>query len=73
MSTYLPYGADTLGIVGELLDRRERGHRGRAKPRKLPPVLHAAGERRGLPCASAATPPAVSAAWAIDKVEAPVE
>lgn len=51
LSTYLPYGADTLGIVGEYywIGPRAWYHRGRAKPRKLPPALHA-GRRAPRGC-----------------------
>ena len=62
LSTYLPYGADTLGIVGEYYwIARERGTIEAARNRASFPLHYTqAGERARLPCASAATPPAVS-------------
>lgn len=64
LSTYLPYGADTLGIVGEYYwIARERGTiEARAKPcAKLPPcATRRPASATKSPCASAATPPAAS-------------
>lgn len=56
LSTYLPYGADTPRHRRRvLLDRpRTRHHRGRAKPRNLPPALHAG---RRAPRSHRAHPP----------------
>lgn len=62
LSTYLPYGADTLGIVGEYYwIARERGTIEAARNRASFPLRYTqAGERTKSPCAFAATPPVVS-------------
>lgn len=62
LSTYLPYGADTLGIVGEYYwIARERGTIEAARNRaSFPCTTRRPASAARLPCASAATPPAVS-------------
>lgn len=62
LSTYLPYGADTLGIVGEYYwIARERGTIEVARnPQASPCATRRPASAARLPCASAATPPAVS-------------
>ena len=62
LSTYLPYGADTLGIVGEYYwIARERGTIEAARNRASFPLHYTqAASATKSPCASAATPPEVS-------------
>lgn len=62
LSTYLPYGADTLGIVGEYYwIARERGTIEAARNRaSFPCVTRRQASATKSPCASAATPPAAS-------------
>ena len=62
LSTYLPYGADTLGIVGEYYwIARERGTIEVARNRaSFPCATRRPASAARLPCASAATPPAAS-------------
>lgn len=62
LSTYLPYGADTLGIVGEYYwIARERGTIEAARNRQASPcATRRPASATRLPCASAATPPSVS-------------
>lgn len=76
LSTYLPYGADTLGIVGEYYwIARERGTIEVARNRASFPLRYTqAGERREVTVRIRRnTTGGLGAAWAIDKVEAPVE
>lgn len=76
LSTYLPYGADTLGIVGEYYwIARERGTIEAARNRASFPLCYTqAGERRVVTVRIRRnTTGGLGAAWAIDKVEGPVE
>ncbi len=76
LSTYLPYGADTLGIVGEYYwIARERGTIEAARNRAIFPLRYTqAGERREVAVRIRRnTTGGLGAAWTIDKVEAPVE
>lgn len=76
LSTYLPYGADTLGIVGEYYwIAREHGTIEAARNRASFPLRYTqAGERREVTVRIRRnTTGGLGAAWAIDKVEAPVE
>lgn len=76
LSTYLPYGADTLGIVGEYYwIARERGTIEAARNRASFPLRYTqAGERREVAVRiRRKTTGGLGAAWTIDKVEAPVE
>lgn len=76
LSTYLPYGADTLGIVGEYYwIARERGTIEAARNRASFPLCYTqAGERREVTVRIRRnTTGGLGAAWGIDKVEAPVE
>ena len=76
LSTYLPYGADTLGIVGEYYWlARERGTIEAARNRANFPLCYTqAGERREVTVRIRRnTTGGLGAAWTIDKVEAPVE
>lgn len=76
LSTYLPYGADTLGIVGEYYwIARERGTIEAARNRAIFPLRYTqAGERREVAVRIRRnTTGGLGATWAIDKVEAPVE
>ncbi len=76
LSTYLPYGADTLGIVGEYYwIARERGTIEAARNRASFPLRYTqAGERREVAVRIRRnTTGGLGATWAIDKVEAPVE
>lgn len=76
LSTYLPYGADTLGIVGEYhWIARERGTIEAARNRANFPLCYTqAGERREVTVRIRRnTTGGLGAAWTIDKVEAPVE
>lgn len=76
LSTYLPYGADTLGIVGEYYwIARERGTIEAARNRANFPLCYTqAGERREVTVRIRRnTTGGLGAAWTIDKVEAPVE
>lgn len=76
LSTYLPYGADTLGIVGEYYwIARERGIIEAARNRAGFPLRYTQdGERREVTVRIRRnTTGGLGAAWAIDKVEAPVE
>lgn len=76
LSTYLPYGADTLGIVGEYYwIARERGTIEAARNRASFPLHYTqAGERREVAVRIRRnTTGGLGATWAIDKVEAPVE
>lgn len=72
LSTYLPYGADTLGIVGEYYwIARERGTIEVARNRASFPLRYTqAGERREVTVRIRRnTTGGLGAAWAIDKVE----
>lgn len=72
LSTYLPYGADTLGIVGEYYwIARERGTIEAARNRAGFPLRYAqAGERREVAVRIRRnTTGGLGAAWTIDKVE----
>ena len=74
LSTYLPYGADTLGIVGEYYwIARERGTIEAARNRASFPLHYTqAGERREVAVRIRRnTAGGLGAAWAIDKVEEP--
>lgn len=74
LSTYLPYGADTLGIVGEYYwIARERGTIEAARNRASFPLRYTqAGERREVAvCIRRNTTGGLGAAWTIDKVEEP--
>ena len=76
LSTYLPYGADTLGIVGEYYwIARERGTIEAARNRASFPLRYTqAGERHEVTVRIRRnTTGGLGAAWVIDKVEAPVE
>lgn len=72
LSTYLPYGADTLGIVGEYYwIARERGTIEAARNRASFPLRYTqAGERREVTVRIRRnTTGGLGAAWTIDKVE----
>lgn len=72
LSTYLPYGADTLGIVGEYYwIARERGTIEAARNRASFPLCYTqAGERREVTVRIRRnTTGGLGATWAIDKVE----
>lgn len=74
LSTYLPYGADTLGIVGEYYwIARERGTIEAARNRASFPLHYTqAGERREVAVRIRRnTTGGLGAAWTIDKVEEP--
>ncbi len=74
LSTYLPYGADTLGIVGEYYwIARERGTIEAARNRANFPLCYTqAGERREVTVRIRRnTTGGLGATWAIDKVEEP--
>ena len=74
LSTYLPYGADTLGIVGEYYwIARERGTIEAARNRASFPLHYTqAGERREVTVRIRRnTTGGLGATWAIDKVEEP--
>ena len=74
LSTYLPYGADTLGIIGEYYwIARERGTIEAARNRASFPLRYTqAGERREVAVRIRRnTTGGLGAAWAIDKVEEP--
>ena len=74
LSTYLPYGADTLGIVGEYYwIARERGTIDAARNRASFPLCYTqAGERREVTVRIRRnTSGGLGAAWTIDKVEEP--
>ena len=74
LSTYLPYGADTLGIVGEYYwIARERGTIDAARNRAIFPLRYTqAGERREVTVRIRRnTAGGLGAAWTIDKVEKP--
>lgn len=76
LSTYLPYGADTLGIVGEYYwIARERGTIEAARNRASFPLRYTqAGERREVTVRIRRnTAGGLGATWTIGKVEAPVE
>lgn len=76
LSTYLPYGADTLGIVGEYYwIARERGTIEVARNRASFPLHYTqAGERREVAVRIRRnTAGGLGAAWTIDKVNAPAE
>ena len=72
LSTYLPYGADTLGIVGEYYwIARERGTIDAARNRASFPLRYTqAGERHGVTVRIRRnTTGGLGATWTIDKVE----
>ena len=72
LSTYLPYGADTLGIVGEYYwIARERGTIEAARNRASFPLRYTqAGERHEVTVRIRRnTTGGLGAAWTIDKVE----
>lgn len=72
LSTYLPYGADTLGIIGEYYwIARERGTIEAARNRASFPLHYTqAGERREVTVRIRRnTTGGLGATWAIDKVE----
>ena len=74
LSTYLPYGADTLGIVGEYYwIARERGTIEAARNRANFPLCYTqAGERREVAVRIRRnTTGGLGATWTIDKVEEP--
>ena len=74
LSTYLPYGADTLGIVGEYYwIARERGTIEAARNRASFPLRYTqAGERREVAVRIRRnTIGGLGSTWAIDKVEEP--
>lgn len=74
LSTYLPYGADTLGIVGEYYwIARERGTIEAARNRASFPLHYTqAGERREVTVRIRRnTTGGLGSTWAIDKVEEP--
>lgn len=74
LSTYLPYGADTLGIIGEYYwIARERGTIEAARNRASFPLRYTqAGERREVTVRIRRnTTGGLGAAWIIDKVEEP--
>lgn len=76
LSTYLPYGADTLGIVGEYYwIARERGTIEAARNRASFPLHYTqAGKRHEVTVRIRRnTTGGLGAAWTIDKVEALVE
>lgn len=76
LSTYLPYGADTLGIVGEYYwIARERGTIEAGRNRACFPLRYTqAGKRHEVTVRIRRnTTGGLGATWAIDKVEAPVE
>lgn len=76
LSTYLPYGADTLGIVGEYYwIARERGTIEVARNRASFPLRYTqAGERREVTVRIRRnTTGGLGSTWAIDKVNAPAE
>lgn len=76
LSIYLPYGADTLGIVGEYYwIARERGTIEAARNHASFPLRYTqAGERREVTVRIRRnTTGGLGSTWAIDKVEAPVE
>lgn len=76
LSTYLPYGADTLGIVGEYYwIARERGTIEAARNRASFPLRYTqAGERHEVTVRIRRnTAGGLGAAWTIDKVNAPTE
>ena len=76
LSTYLPYGADTLGIIGEYYwIARERGTIEAARNRASFPLRYTqAGERREVTVRIRRnTTGGLGAAWVIDKVNAPAE
>lgn len=76
LSTYLPYGADTLGIVGEYYwIARERGTIEAARNRASFPLRYTqADERREVTVRIRRnTTGGLGATWAIDKVDAPAE
>ena len=74
LSTYLPYGADTLGIVGEYYwIARERGTIEASRNRASFPLRYThAGERHEVTVRIRRnTTGGLGAAWTIDKVEEP--
>lgn len=74
LSTYLPYGADTLGIVGEYYwIACERGTIEAARNRAIFPLRYTqAGERREVAVRIRRnTTGGLGSTWAIDKVEEP--
>ena len=76
LSTYLPYGADTLGIVGEYYwIARERGTIEAARNRAIFPLRYTqAGERREVTVRIRRnTAGGLGATWTIDKVEESAE
>lgn len=76
LSIYLPYGADTLGIVGEYYwIARERGTIEAARNRASFPLRYTqAGERHEVTVRIRRnTTGGLGAAWTIDKVNAPAE
>lgn len=76
LSTYLPYGADTLGIVGEYYwIARERGTIEAARNRASFPLRYTqAGERREVTVRIRRnTTGGLGATWTIDKVEESAE
>ena len=76
LSTYLPYGADTLGIVGEYYwIARERGTIDAARNRASFPLRYTqAGERHEVTVRIRRnTTGGLGATWTIDKVEEPNE
>lgn len=76
LSTYLPYGADTLGIVGEYYwIARERGTIEAARNRASFPLRYTqAGERHEVTVRIRRnTTGGLGATWTIDKVNAPAE
>ena len=76
LSTYLPYGADTLGIVGEYYwIARERGTIEAARNRASFPLRYTqAGERHEVTVRIRRnTSGGLGATWTIDKVEEPAE
>lgn len=76
LSTYLPYGADTLGIVGEYYwIARERGTIDAARNRASFPLRYTqAGERHEVTVRIRRnTAGGLGATWTIDKVEEPNE
>lgn len=76
LSTYLPYGADTLGIVGEYYwIARERGTIEAARNRADFPLRYTqAGERREVTVRIRRnTTGGLGSTWVIDKVNAPAE
>lgn len=74
LSTYLPYGADTLGIVGEYYwIARERGTIEAARNRAIFPLRYTqAGERHEVTVRIRRnTTGGLGATWTVDKVEEP--